>query len=219
MTCQPIDFSQWKCTLPVGKPGHPLELVPPTSSYAPWYRRVADELLFRAHAGGVTTSGSSYPRCELRELIRGTDDPAGWDSRSGLHLMKLDARVTHLPAVHPNLVPLQIHNGADDVMQVRLEGRRLFVECDGDEVGVLDASHRRGSRFQLRVATSRSGIEVSYLNDERPLGVLLSIPGLAGGGWFWKAGCYLQTNVAKGDNAEDYGEVAVRSARTLAVAA
>lgn len=214
MTCQPLDFAQWKCTLPVGQPKHPLELVPPTSSYRPWYRRVANELFFRAHAGGVTTSGSSYPRCELRELERGTDRGAAWDSRQGSHLLKLDARVTHTPAVRPYLVCAQIHDGADDVLQVRLEGRRLFVEHDGDEVGLLEPGHRVGSRFQLRVFTSRHGVEVAYQNDERPRSSVVHLPGLVGGGWYWKAGCYLQTNVAKGDDPEDYGEVVIRQLRT-----
>lgn len=218
MTFRPIDFASWKLTLPVGRPGHPTEIMRPTKSVRPWY--VADlnagELLFRAPANGVTTEGSKYPRSELRELNRSTGKLASWPSQRGVHDLWMAGRITHLTDKHPNLVCAQIHDGDDDVLQVRLEGPRLFLESDGDERGVLDADYPLGEPFRLEVtvAAGLGGIQVSYWplgwNKPEPASKR-TVRGLRGSSWFFKAGCYLQSNVKRGEHPGAYGEVAVRS--------
>src|SRR5690606_10669638 len=64
-----LDLQDWKLTLPIAAPGEskPLEILQPelaAFSHDPWFRLndAKDGVSFRAHAGGVTTSNSGYPR-------------------------------------------------------------------------------------------------------------------------------------------------------------
>src|ERR1700754_4217801 len=68
-----LDLTTWKITLPTGASGSPTEVKQPaldSFQVAPWFT-TADScraVQFRAPVNGVTTSGSSYPRSELREI-------------------------------------------------------------------------------------------------------------------------------------------------------
>jgi hypothetical protein len=210
-----IDTALWKLTLPVdtSRPGRPDEIINPRASIRPWYVIDTDraELMFRCPANGVRTSGTRYPRTELREMVRNTTRLAGWDSRAGFHQLTMHARIPHVTVEKPDLVCAQVHDGSDDVLQVRLEGRRLFVECDGDDRGTLDPDYPIGSRFRLRIAAAKAGLRVAYWHQDYGVMPYLirDIPRVTGRGWYFKAGCYLQTNMAKGEPAGAYGEVAV----------
>src|SRR5262245_33357455 len=70
-----LDLRNWKLTLPIASPGgsSPLEVKQPelaTYSHDEYFHLNAarDGVVFRAHAGGATTSNSGYPRSELREM-------------------------------------------------------------------------------------------------------------------------------------------------------
>lgn len=212
MTCQPIEFPRWKLTLPVGKPGDPDEIVRPVASVKPWYRRVGDDLILRAHAGGVTTPNSKYPRCELRELVPETLKPASWTNGYGVHTLTMTARVLDLTPVKPHVVVAQIHDGSDDVAMIRLERRHLFVEADGEVVKTLDADYVLGAPFTTELRATADGIQVLYVRHGQTKTRAAHVGGRFIGAYF-KAGCYLQSNVAKGDRPESFAEVAIRSLR------
>lgn len=57
-------------------------------------------------------------------------EKAAWSNMSGVHTLKVAEAVTELPAVKPETVTAQIHDGNDDVMQIRLpvEGSHLMVQ-------------------------------------------------------------------------------------------
>jgi len=74
-----IDLKNWKVTLPIGD-GSPIEVKPPEIlNYATnpelkdfMYNDSTDgSLVFYTYPGGATTTNSSYPRTELRELMDG----------------------------------------------------------------------------------------------------------------------------------------------------
>lgn len=79
-----IDLSTWKVTLPVG---NPTEVKPPEIlNYATnpvlqdfMYNDSTDgSLVFYTYPGGATTTNSSYPRTELRELMDGGNGTVNW---------------------------------------------------------------------------------------------------------------------------------------------
>ncbi len=54
----------------------------------------------RTPVQGVTTSGSSHPRVELREMTNSGQDLAAWGTNDGLtHTMSITQTVTHLTDV------------------------------------------------------------------------------------------------------------------------
>ncbi|MBX7197422.1 MAG: polysaccharide lyase family 7 protein [Sandaracinaceae bacterium] len=205
-----IDLSIWKLTLPIGTPGSPLEITQPelaTYEIDPWFVRLPEGLRFRANAGGVTTSGSSYPRSELREMEPGGSVRASWSTTSGRHEMRLEETITHLPDVKPHVVAGQIHDASDDVIMIRLEGVHLFVEGGGVELGTLDADYALGERFVVRIVAEGGHIRVDHGDDGR---VEVDVARDAAGCYF-KAGVYTQSNTSRGDLPEAYGEVIVHA--------
>lgn len=86
-----IDLSHWKVTLPIGG-GSPTEVHPPeildyaTNSVLKdfMYNDSTDgSLVFYTYPGGATTTNSSYPRTELRELMDGGNGKVNWTFAEG----------------------------------------------------------------------------------------------------------------------------------------
>lgn len=205
-----LDLANWKLTLPVGEPQHPREVKQPELARyehpehfftAAWARGV----VFRAHAGGVTTRGSRYPRSELREMVHHGVDRAAWSIASGSHTMTVTQAITHLPSVKPHLVAGQIHDGNDEVVMIRLEGRRLFVAGGGEQFGELDAAYRLGVPFTVRMQAAQGRIRVYYEDLQTPK---VDVPHSAATCYF-KAGAYTQSNLEKGDHPSAYGAVTI----------
>ena len=198
-----IDLAPWKLTLPVGDGGRAREILPAelaTFSIDPWFRRLPDGLAFRAPVEGAVTKGSSYPRSELRE------HGAAWSTSEGVHQMTIRQAILKTPSKKPHVVAGQIHDAKDDVVMIRLEGKRLFVEGGGKDLGLLEADYALGTEFVVRLVASAGRIRVYYRDLETPK---VDVARRAEGCYF-KAGVYTQSNLAKGDAAGEYGEVVIR---------
>ena len=203
-----LDLKNWKLTLPSGRRGKPEEIHgPDLSSFTNQFFRLNEAengVVFTANAGGVTTSGSSYPRSELREM-NGTEK-AAWESTAGTHTLDVCEAITKTPTAKPEVVSAQIHDTEDDVLQIRLEGTTLSVQYDdGKGEAVLDPAYRLGTPFRVTIVVTADGIAVSY-NGEHKTDIEKS-----GSGWYWKVGAYVQSNPSKGEAPDAVGEVVVYS--------
>lgn len=205
-----LDLRFWKLTLPSGEPGKPTEVEWPAL-----HTFVHDQfffvdarthgVVFRAPVGGVTTAHSRYPRSELREMAGGGVDKAAWSTTRGLHVLTVTEAVTHLPVAKPEVVAAQIHDATDDVVMVRLERDRLFVEADGKDVGTLQSEYRLGMPFTLRLEASRGHVRVYFDGTSAPAVDLER----AASDCYFKAGAYTQSNPTRGDEPSAYGEVEI----------
>jgi len=205
-----LDLGNWKLTLPIGDAESPTEIKQPElASYelAPYFHLDAlrQAVLFQARVDGVTTSGSDYPRCELREMMNDGADNAAWSMISGTHSMTIRQAITQLPVVKAHVVAGQIHDAEDDVVMIRLEGEHLFVEGGGEELGDLNPSYQRGTEFTVRIVASAGVIQVFYDDLSTPK---VEVPSQATECYF-KAGVYTQSNPERGDEPTAYGEVAI----------
>ncbi len=176
-----------------------------TFSLAPYFQlnSAQNSVIFRANVEGVTTSGSRYPRSELREMDNSGRQEASWSNSSGSHTMTIKEAITHLPAVKPEVVAGQIHDASDDVVMVRLENKHLFIEAAGKNIGDLDDNYLLGTVFTVQLVAADGRIKVFY-NDALKVDYSKS-----GSGYYFKAGCYTQSNTSKGDQPGDYGEVVI----------
>jgi hypothetical protein len=222
-----LGLANWKLQLPLPRPDADgiLEVLPSalaTMTDAGVFFRASplgDSVLFRAPTNGATTPGSEYPRSELREM-KGADK-AAWSTTSGGHHMEIDQAITAVPRGKPHVVAGQIHDANDDLAMIRLEGDRLFVEIDGDEVALLDEHYALGDRFRVHFWAGGGRLKVFYAEggsdgmgyiDTMPPVLSLSRPAL---GCYFKAGCYTQSNAdrehAAGQIAgpDNYGEVEI----------
>lgn len=208
-----ISTKNWKQTMPTGEPGHPDEIFPIGSfSQDPWFVQKNGHLIFRANAGGVTTPTSVMPRSEFREMT--ADGKAKWDSFNGLdHSLTGRLAINALPPLRPIVVFGQCHDAIDDVFMLAAVGEpedrerfdvqvwRSLGKGKGNEKKTLLRDIRLGAFFDYQMKFTEGGFSLK-LNDLW----LYDYPG----SWedcYWKAGCYLQTNVSKGEKPSAYGEV------------
>ncbi len=162
-----------------------------------------DGVVFTANCGGYTTSGSGYPRSELREMTSNGSINASWSTTSGTHTMEIRQAITHLPVVKPQVVAGQIHDAGDDVIVFRLEGSQLFIDQNGVNGPVLTTNYRLGDIFTAKFVARNGGVEC-YYNGR----FIYTYP-VSDSGCYFKAGCYTQSNTTKGDAPTAYGQVVI----------
>ena len=129
---QVLNLANWKETLPTGSSGSPTEIIQASlASYSndPYFHvnSTCNGVVFRAPVNGVTTSGSGYPRSELREMANNGQDKASWSTTSGTNTLFIDQAITAVPKTKKHVVAGQIHDTKDDVIVIRLEYPKLFV--------------------------------------------------------------------------------------------
>jgi hypothetical protein len=201
-----VDLADWYLTLPTGPDGDPDTIQPgQLAGYSSDYFRLnqsRDGVVFTAPVDGATTRNSDYPRSELREM-NGTEE-ASWSNGNGTHTLRATEAVTELPESKPELVTAQIHGGDDDIMQIRLEGKRLMVQyADGGQQIMLDPDYRLGTPYDIEIEAAANSVRVAYNGQPKA-----EIP-LSGSTWYFKAGAYVQSNPAKGDAVGAAGQVVI----------
>jgi hypothetical protein len=211
-----LDLANWKITLPVAKSDNaksPEEVLQPdlaTFETTPWFETTSncDAVVFRAPVNGVTTSGSSNPRSELREMTDDGKANASWSSTAGTHTMVVTEAFTHLPDVKPELVGAQIHDADDDITVFRLEGRNLYVtKGDDPHYKLVTDNYALGTKFEAKYLVSGGKIEAFYN------GVLQTTISERFRGAYFKAGAYTQANCSDSSpcSKSNYGETTVYS--------
>jgi len=208
-----LDLTAWKLTLPYDtqRAGSPDEVrQPELSTFADpncfYLSSAADAVIFRATCGGPTTDNSTYPRSELRQMAPNGQRQVAWDTQDPVrHSLQIEQAILALPAKKPHVVCVQIHDADDDVLMIRLEKKKLFVERPGEDDVLLDSNYNLGERYHLRIEAGQGRVRLWY-NQQLKLDW-----SVARGGCYFKVGCYTQSNVQRGDAPEAYGEVALYS--------
>jgi hypothetical protein len=213
-----LDLRAWKLQLPIPDPadGDALEISQPELSHyrnPPYFAATAagDGVVLRAPVGGATTSGSIYPRSELREMTS-DGDQASWSVADGNHRLLLTASVTHLPAVKPQVVVAQIKAEETAVIAVVADGNEgsrdgtiglCLRYADVPQYPCLDTTYIPGTPFTLEIAADHGRIAASLDGQDR-----FAIDDNSEGCYF-KTGAYTQSNPDKGDQPTEYGEVVI----------
>lgn len=204
-----IRLTDWKLTIPAGEDDDATEIDQPklATFQDPRFFHVDPTrtgVVFHAGVRGVTTSGSDYPRTELREMVDGGRKEASWSNKRGTHVLLLQQAITSLPKKKPEVVAAQIHDDEDDVLMVRLNGSRLIVETDQDgDIGTLDPDYVLGTKYTLTISADHSGIRVTY-NNSRTI-----LYKYTGDKMYFKAGCYTQSNEDHDEPKGSYGETVI----------
>ena len=190
-----IDTKDWYLTLPTGKEGSPdtvdgSELANYHSKFFE-LTQARDGIVFTANAGGATTSGSHYPRSELREM--NGEEKASWDGRKGTHIMELDQAITETPSAKPDVIAGQIHGTSDDLMQIHLSGNQLTVKyADGKKKVSLDDDYQLGTRFKVKIESSGGHVKVWYNGQQKADLAINSSTS------YFKAGAYVNSQHQQG---------------------
>jgi len=233
-----IDLSKWHETLPVdskgGTSGTADQVDQPelaTFQSDPWFRTVYDSVArdtgvaFRAFAGGARTSSNTiFSRSELREHDPDYSNTAwGWNDGKA-HVMRIRESIAFLPKVHPHTSAAQIHDESNDVFMLKAEGTNpggasvkavLNAYFDNSSVKrAVDTAYKVGDAFDLEVTQHGDGISVRY-NGKLVVDSFVAFPKTTRKANYFKAGCYIQTNVAKyGEDSAAFAEVRIFSLST-----
>lgn len=211
---QIIDLTNWKLTLPIGESEKPTEIKQPDLAnfeIDPWFVSLPNGtgVRFRSPVNGITTKGSDYPRSELREMTNSGTANASWKSTSGTHIMFVDQAIASLPQKKKQIVAGQIHDAKDDVIVIRLQERRLFVNVDGENVKTLDENYVLGKRFNIKFVVNNGQTKIYYNGSPSPAYTLNKDYSDA----YFKAGSYTQSNCSIEDSSKcndtNYGEVII----------
>ena len=215
---QVLNLTNWKITIPTITSGDAIEIKQPrlaTYNLNPWFTVLPEEnaVRFRAAVNGATTSGSGYPRSELREMVDNGKTNASWPSNEGTHTMFLDQAITAVPKTKQDVVAGQIHDNNKDIIVVRLNYPTLHVRIDRTNVYTLDSNYTLGKRFTVKFVVSDGLTKVYYNNGIDPVYTLNKRYSDA----YFKTGVYTQSNCSKEGspslcNDNNYGEVIVYQA-------
>ncbi|WP_239072434.1 polysaccharide lyase family 7 protein [Streptomyces bauhiniae] len=208
-----LNLTNWKETLPTGPAESPTEIKQPqlaTYSNDPYFTVNApgDAVQFRAAVNGTTTSGSGYPRSELREMKNSGADEASWSATSGTHTLIVREAFTHLPNDKPQVVGAQIHDAGDDITVFRLEGNSFYVtKGDSPHYKLVTSDYRLGTVIEAKYVVSGGQIK-AYYN-----GTLVTTIAYTGSGNYFKVGSYVQANCTNSSpcSSANYGETNVYS--------
>ena len=145
----------------------------------------------------------SHP--DLLPLGRWLGKPANWSTDDPtFHELNARISITRTPSVKQHVVCAQIHGADDDVIKIRLEKKKLFVERDGEKDALLDGDYQLGSPFELRI-TAGQGVVTVWYNGERKLATQITTDSAC----YFKAGCYTQSNSERGEPVDSAGEVKI----------
>ena len=211
MPSQVLNLTNWKLNVPVaGSNGWSQEIKQPelaTYQHSEYFHVSSNgnAVVFKAPVEGITTSGSKYPRSELREMTNGGRAKADWDiaAGSGIHTMEITQAVTHLPDHKPHVVVGQIHDADNDVIVFRLEGKKLWIDHNGTKSTLLTDQYELGTKFTVKFVAGNGKVD-SYYNGQFAESYATNAEHC-----FFKAGMYTQSNLTKGDVAGAYGEVEI----------
>lgn len=202
-----LNLTSWYLTLPTGSNKNPNEVKQPglaTFSENPYFyaNSNGNGVVFQAPTNGVTTTNSQYPRSELREMTDGGKEKASWSTTSGTSTMAIREAITHLPTVRPEVVAGQVHGPSAYVALIRLNKSTLFVEHNGKNMGTLNSNYKLGTIFNVKIIASNGYIQVFYNGTKK------ADFANDGSGYYFKAGCYTQSNSNVGGS-DDYGQVVI----------
>jgi hypothetical protein len=166
---------------------------------SPYYYMTADNTAVVMAApldGGTTSSNTQYPRVEYRELQPGgsgnSDTPkAAWNGASGLHYMRGRTRVMRMPPNKPQLVIAQTHDASDDTSMIRLSSATRVEFRLGDTV-VTSAAHVMGRWYDWEIRVDNG--DISWYWGDLTTPIATRVDGHTGSGYYFKFGCYAQSN-------------------------
>lgn len=228
------ELTLWKLTLPVDENGDDSSLAANVNQrnteayevvgnglvdyeYIPYFLADDDEVFFRAHVGGATTSGSKYPRSELRQLVGGGDNY--WSVEEPQNL-DVHLRVTHLPVEKPEVSMVQIHGPENEPLRVQYhEDIGVYIiwnEDNEDEENAL--AYALGERLHITVEVEAGDITTTIRNLDRATSYTRTWASADATGYF-KVGCYTQSSLFlsefkdgyQNEPEDAYGEIAVSS--------
>lgn len=205
----------WKLTLPVsGSSGNALEVKNlagfEQSTY--FYDSADGGMVFRADTTGATTSGSRYPRSELREMAG--SDLAWWTLADGGTMsgtLKVDAVPVKTGGVDGRLIFAQIHGTSEELLRMYWENGSVYFVNDqsgpsNNETNFYFANAKgeppriaKGEVFSYLIDVQGDTMSVQIFADGQTYSSVSKLSSVwQSDEFYFKAGVYLGVNSSSG---------------------
>jgi hypothetical protein len=164
--------------------------------------------------GGTTSANTKYPRCELREYAVGsTTTKAAWSGSSGHHILRGASKLMHLGPNKPECTLAQMHDAADDTLQIEAFGTSASGPFDwklrlfGTVVTTLLSAVPLGTEVAWDIDVNNGLLVVKMNGVQKYSGT----PGF-GSSQYFKCPLYPQQNVVdSGNPSTEYARVELRN--------
>ncbi|MBX6360852.1 MAG: polysaccharide lyase family 7 protein [Acidobacterium ailaaui] len=186
--------------------------------YPPYFYVADSEVVFQAPCWGATTSGSNYPRSELRQLVGGGDN---YWSLNQYQYLETVLRVTHLPDKKPDVCFTQIHApGHSEPLRIHFNANKglYIVSNTTNHYYIKDqVPYSLGQELLVKVVVDHGNVTCfieNLSNGKQTIRTWQSVDTLG----YFKVGCYTQSSIFlsqfkpgyQNENMDAYGEVRVR---------
>ncbi len=158
-----FDLSRWELQLPIGSAGAPTTITPAQLEGskgfqdAYFYTDSTDgSMTFWDPEKGVTTSGSNYPRSELREMTS-SGSLAAW-SVAGTNVLAVTEKISQVP---DHVCISQVHLGTGPTASTK-PLFELFYYANGNIVMAIEQTPAGGNEVQHTVGNVPLGTKFSY---------------------------------------------------------
>jgi hypothetical protein len=206
-----FDLSHWKLTLPVDSNGttngtaaeiQVSQMVAGYTNALYFYTAPDGAMLFWCPVDGTTTSGSSYPRSELREMLNPSSTSVNW-SGYGTHILTAQCKVTQIPSskkviigqIHSftgNAYPtlkLQYNNGSIEALY------KFSPNSDVDTKYTVATGVALGNTINYQIKMADGLLLTTVNGNTQGTNIFLTDPDWTNQTMYFKAGNYCQDDV------------------------
>lgn len=202
-----FDLTHWKLTLPLDATGGTTGVATEISAaqlvagYTNFYFYSAPDgaMIFWCPVIGATTSGTTFPRSELRELVNPNNASINWTG-DGTHVLRAQCQVTQQPSAGAIIIG-QIHGYSYSQRLVKLQFNAGKVEAyvrnsptlSGDTKFTYASVPLNGTiNYEIKVVDGVASIAVNGVTNSHNF--FASDPAWRTNDFYFKAGSYVQDN-------------------------
>jgi Alginate lyase len=203
-----FDLTHWKLTLPDAAASEiaASSLVAGYTNASFFYTGPDGAMVFWCPVTGGTTSGSSYPRSELREVLDPADDNVNWTGY-GTNILTAQCRVTQVPSTGKTIIG-QIHGftgNAYPLVKLQYQNGTIVAlvkespNSDTDtHFNFMNVGLGNPISYQIKLVNGLLSLTVNGSNQA--VNIFQTDPAWATNTLYFKAGDYCQDN--SGSNTE-----------------
>lgn len=123
--------------------------------------KLGEAIVFRVRRGDARMEGATHPRCEMRELKKGTEEPAAWSTTDGkVHNFSTTLAFTRVPEDGTPVVGVSIWGEKGEALAVRHEKGRVVMSRAGLEPYVLEEAYVAGTPFEFMILLDKGRVRL-----------------------------------------------------------
>jgi len=123
--------------------------------------KLGEAIVFRTQRGDARMEGATHPRCEMRELKKGTEEPASWSTKDGkVHNFSTTLAFTRVPEDGTPVTAVSVWGEKGEVLSVRHEKGKVLLSRIGMEPFLLEEAYVAGTPFEFMILLDKGRVRL-----------------------------------------------------------